>query len=103
METENFNQEQKYLRAKKRVDEIKRYYIHLAVYIAVNLFISIKKIVRNMNGGETFEEALLDFNTFSLWIFWGIGIVFHTFRVFGFDFFMGKNWEERKIKEFMEK
>jgi hypothetical protein len=28
-------------------------------------------------------------------------LVFHTLKVFGFPFFMGKNWEERKIKEYM--
>lgn len=102
METDNFNQEQKYLRAKKRVDEIKRYYMHLAAYLIVNLFLSGKGILRAIEGGRTFEEAFLNFNTFSLWIFWGIGLAFHTFKVFGFNFFLGKNWEERKIKEYMD-
>ena len=30
---------------------------------------------------------------------WGIGIVFHAISVFG----IGKSWEERKIRELMEK
>jgi hypothetical protein len=30
---------------------------------------------------------------------WGIGILSHALQVFG----IGKNWEEKKIKELMEK
>jgi two-component system LytT family sensor kinase len=30
---------------------------------------------------------------------WGMGIIFHGFSVFGY----GKTWEERKIKELLEK
>lgn len=98
---QDFSEEQKYLQAKKRVDELKGYYWHLATYLIVNVFISASKISRNLNNGETFEQAFFDFNTFGLWFVWGIGLAFHTFKTFGFHFFLGKNWEERKIKEFM--
>lgn len=99
----DFNKEQRYLQAKKRVDEIKGFYIHLAVFIIINLFISTRKIIRNIDNGETFSEAFFDLATFSLWFFWGIGIVFHAFKVFGVNGFLGRNWEERKIQEEMEK
>jgi len=33
-------------------------------------------------------------------VFWGIGIIWHAIGVFGK---LGKNWEEKKIKELMEK
>ncbi|WP_431166446.1 2TM domain-containing protein [Tenacibaculum halocynthiae] len=102
MKTDNYTKEQKYFRAQKKVEELKKYYVHLSVYIIVNIFISVKKIVRNVDNGETFQEAFFDFGTFATWFFWGIGLVFHTFKVFGFDFFLGKNWEERKIKEHMD-
>ncbi|CAM1357932.1 conserved hypothetical protein [Tenacibaculum sediminilitoris] len=102
METNNYNQEQKYLRAQKRVGELKKYYLHLTVYILVNIFISVKKIIRNINNGETFEEAFFDVSTYALWFFWGIGILFHTFKMFGFNLFLGENWEERKINEYMK-
>ena len=36
----SFTEEHKYLLAKKRVEKIKGFYIHLAVYIGVNIFIS---------------------------------------------------------------
>ena len=53
--------------------------------------------------GSTLEKALTNFDNYSVWFFWGIGIAFHTFKVFGFGLLLGKNWEDRKIKEFMEK
>ena len=42
-----------------------------------------------------------------LWFFWpllgwGIGVVFHGIKVFNYMPFIGKDWEERKIKEFMD-
>ena len=30
---------------------------------------------------------------------WGMGLVFHAFRVFGY----GSSWEERKIQEILKK
>ena len=33
---------------------------------------------------------------------WGIGLFIHAALVFKFLTFIGKDWEERKIKEFME-
>jgi hypothetical protein len=34
---------------------------------------------------------------------WGIGVFFHGLKVFNYMPFFGKDWEEKKIKEFMEK
>ncbi len=60
------------------------------------------KIVRNLNHGETFSEAFFDIKFYGIWLFWGIGLAFHAFSVFGTDYFFGKNWEENKIKKFMD-
>ncbi|MCW9037746.1 2TM domain-containing protein [Altibacter sp.] len=35
--------------------------------------------------------------------FWGIGLTFHGLYVFQDRFRFFKNWEERKIREYMEK
>ncbi|MGB5818192.1 MAG: 2TM domain-containing protein [Saonia sp.] len=99
---ENKNSE-KLLRAKKRVDELRGFYIHLTVYIAVNGFITINKIIRNMGNGETFGEAFWDFGTFAVWFFWGVGLAFHAFKVFSFNPFFSKDWEERQIQKYIEK
>ncbi len=90
-------------KAKKRVEELKGFYAHLAVYLVVCTFVSVNKIVRNLYNGESFNEAFWDFGTFLIWIFWGIGVVFHARKAFRYNIFFGKEWEERKIKEFMNK
>jgi len=42
-------------------------------------------------------------HTYSTAFFWGIGLVAHGLSVFGHDIFFGSNWEEKKIKELMDK
>ena len=103
METDNEKMNSSYLRAKKRVEKLKGYYSHLSAYIIVNIFISIFRIKSDVDGGDTLNEALFDASNYSLWLWWGIGIAFHTYGVFGHKLlFMNKEWEERKIKEFMD-
>ncbi len=102
MET-NHTQEDNYLRAKKRVKELKGFYIHLAIYLVINSFISVNIIISNIyENGESFYEAFWHFGTFAVWLFWGIGLAIHGFTVFGLPFLFGKDWEERKIKKYME-
>ncbi|WP_347174464.1 2TM domain-containing protein [Polaribacter uvawellassae] len=92
----------KYLRAKKRVEKIKGFYVHLIVYIIVNTFLSGIIIFGLMNDeGDSFNEVIQNFGVYSTWVFWGIGIFFHWLGVFGFNV-VGKNWEEKKLKEIME-
>tara|TARA_R110002051_G_scaffold235020_1_gene296493 strand:- start:4102 stop:4431 length:330 start_codon:yes stop_codon:yes gene_type:complete len=99
MENNSFEKKE---RALRRIKELKGFYIHLAVYVVINSFISVNKVLRNMNNGETFEEAFLDFGTFAIWFFWGIGLAFHAMKVFSINPFFGKDWEERQIKKYME-
>lgn len=86
----------RYLKAQKQVKEIKGFYIHLTVYLLVNLFI-LYGILRHV----PFRE--LSIWSFSTAFFWGIGLLFHGLNVFGKNIFFSKSWEERKIKELMEK
>ena len=101
MKLDNQLEEQKYIRAKKRVEDLKGFYIHFAVYIVVNLFLSSAQIIDGITENKTTLEIFSDFGIYGVWVFWGIGIVFHALKVFGFPFFMGKDWEERKINEYM--
>ena len=91
-----FLKEEAYIRARKRLDNLKGFYWHLASYIVVNIFI-ITVIAVNSNG------SIWHFGTFATAFFWGIGLLFHFLGVFGPNFIFGKNWEERKIKEIMDK
>jgi hypothetical protein len=89
---ENYNEEyEKYNRAKKEVEEIKGFYGHLVSFVLVMLFL----IFINLKYSPEY-----------LWFFWpllgwGIGLVFHGMKVFNYTPFLGKDWEERKMKEFM--
>lgn len=85
-------------RATKRVQEIKGYYKHLASFVLVNAFLILINFL-NLDQGETFWK----FSTFSVAFFWGIGLFFHTLNVYGRNFFLGEDWEEKKIKEFMDR
>ncbi len=79
----------KYLKAQKRVEDLKGFYSHLISYIVIMPFLIYVNYV-------TYWE----FKWFWFTLFgWGIGLVIHGFMTFGYN----SNWEERKIKEFMEK
>jgi len=101
MESDNHLQEQKYIRAKRRVEDLKGYYWHLAIYVLVNLFLTGSQIIDGITEDKSFNEIFSDFGLYGVWALWGIGLAIHTFKVFGFPFFMGNDWEERKIKEYM--
>lgn len=82
----------KYERAKKRVEELKGFYGHLVSYIVVNVFLAI------INFFTTPEFWWFLFIAF----FWGIGLVSHALSVFMKRGIFSKEWEEKKIKKYME-
>lgn len=85
------DEQTKYQEAKNRVEEIKGFYFHLISYIVVNAVLVVINLL-------TSPEYL-----WFIWpiIGWGVGLVIHAFTVF--SNLWGKSWEERKIKEIMEK
>jgi hypothetical protein len=97
MET-NYIEKERYERAVKRVKQIKGFYTHALVYLVINIAIVILN-VQNLKPGESYFQFYNFFTAF----FWGIGLVAHGLSTFMPEWIMGKNWEERKIKEFMEK
>lgn len=94
--SEEYKKEDAYLRAQKRLKELKGFYRHAFAYVVVNIFIFFMIVV---NSNDNFWH----FGTFSTPLFWGIGLGFHALGVFGKNLFFGKAWEERKTKEFMDK
>ena len=97
MENSNL-EEQRYIRAKKKVKAIKGFYVHLTVYILVNAFLILARVF-SRDAWDIFGQ----WQTYNTAIFWGIGIAFHAFNVFGMYFILGSDWEEKKIKEMMDK
>lgn len=89
-------------RAKKRVEELKGFYIHTTVFVVVNLFIMAVSVVVRMNEGESFAEAFFNLGILVTPFFWGLGLAFHALKVFSANPIFGKEWEERQIRKFME-
>lgn len=82
-------EDKKYQIAKRKVQGIKRFYIHLTTYLLVNVLLFLINITTSPN---------------HLWFYWplfgwGIGIVVNAVYVFGFGYWLGSDWEEKKIKE----
>ncbi|AWK07155.1 histidine kinase [Flavobacterium crocinum] len=86
----DFNDEAKaYYRAKKRVEELKGFYANVISYccvIPLLIFINL----RFSPGFQWFWFSALG---------WGFGVAMHAFKVFGYS----SDWEERKIREIMER
>lgn len=88
----NYHEEQRYFQARKKVAAIKGFYGNLSAYIFVNIGFLILNLQTSPN---------------ELWFYWpmfgwGIGVIIHGMRVFNQMPLFGKDWEAKKLKEFME-
>ena len=84
--------EDKYQKAKKRVEDIRGFYTHLGVYVLINAMLLLINITTSPD---------------ILWFYWpllgwGIAVALHALRVFGTGRWFGAEWEEKKIEELME-
>lgn len=90
---ENTDKDNKYLRAKERVEAIKKFYgsVFSSLFVIV-LVAGINYYVDQWR------------NPWFLWVVFGVsmGLIFKALKIFNLNPFMGRDWEERKIKEFMQ-
>jgi hypothetical protein len=91
MRTTNYQIDNALERAKQKVKELKGFYIHFAVYLVFVLFFIF---LNSLSGG--FPWAIFPI------LGWGFGILGHASEVFDWNPFFGKDWEQRKIREFLE-
>lgn len=89
---EDYLDEKRYKKAKEKLEKIKGFYYNLFSYILVMPFLAFLNY-------QTTDFPWVLFPLFG----WGFGIVMHGLEAFGFNPIMGKDWEERKIREFMDK
>ena len=94
----SFEEQRRVEKARKKIKAIKGWYKHFAVYLIVNVVLIVMHWA-DMEPGEHFFE----WQTFSTALFWGLGLAIHGFGVFGTELFFGADWEERKIREYMDK
>jgi 2TM domain len=99
LESKNYNPDDRYSMAYKRVKRIKGFYVHAMVYVLINIVI----VYGNYFGNSHKDYDFWSWQTFSTALFWGIGLLAHGMSVFGRNLIFGQNWEERKIQEYMEK
>ncbi len=90
---EHFDQE-KYKRAKKKIEELKGFYIHFVVYLVINTFILVNIYLNT--------DDFWQWPHFVTLFAWGIGLGFHASKTFGFNPLFGKKWEERQIQKYIE-
>ncbi|MCW8980403.1 MAG: 2TM domain-containing protein [Altibacter sp.] len=96
----------KYHRAKNKVQAIKGFYSHLFVYLLVNaglLFFRIEWAPTLFSDQDAAFISWLDWNTYGITLFWGLGLFFHAISVFVFKLNFLKKWEARKINELLKK
>lgn len=82
-----------YKEARKRVKHKKKFYSHLISYFTIGLFLTF------INWYTNPEHWWVKW----VWIGWGIGIFFHGIGLFKQNIIFSDDWEERKIREEMEK
>lgn len=89
METQNiYNENLAYQRAKDKVEQLKGFYGNLISYCVVIPFLIFINL--RTSNFQWFWFPMLG---------WGMGLTFHALETFGY----GKSWEERKIRELMNK
>ena len=84
-------EDDRYKAAKSRVAQLRGFYVHLTTFIVVNAFLVTLNLLTSPD---------------SLWFYWvllgwGIGLVAHALQVYGSFTIFGRDWEERKIKEYL--
>ena len=88
----SYIEDKRYVKARERVQAIKGFYSNLlsyAIVIPVLAYINYR----------TTDFPWVIFPMLG----WGFGVLAHGMEAFGYSPFTGRKWEERKIREFMEK
>lgn len=93
MELVDNNEELVLIKAKRKVEELKKFYGHLTTYLAVNLFL----MAINLLTEPSFLWFLIPLFA------WGIAIISQGMKVYDYNLFLGKNWEDRKMQEWIDK
>lgn len=87
------NQESKYLRASERVTNLKNFYGKaIRGVIAIILVAGINYYLNEW------------YYPWFLWVVFGVGLslVLKAIQLFGMNGVLGRDWEERKIKQYMD-
>ncbi|PKK86072.1 MAG: histidine kinase [Thermoplasmata archaeon HGW-Thermoplasmata-1] len=106
---QKMSEERKYLLARELVRQMKIFYLHLAIYVCVNVSLILTLLVTSLVEMDFTRMKYVHY----LPTIWGAGVSIHAIIVFSkgpmikkwekekiTDFV--KDWEEKKVKEIME-
>ncbi len=87
------NDQERYDRAKQRVEILRGFYVHAIVFVIVNVCLA------------AYNLAMTPDRIWFIYVLggWGIGLVAHGAYALGSGRFLGEAWEERKIREEMDR
>lgn len=83
-----------YLKARARIHAQRGFYTHLVIYLIVNLILFLINLFQKKPHQWWFYWPLIG---------WGIGILVQAYHTFIPGGLFGDKWEEKKIREYMEK
>ncbi|MCX2680235.1 2TM domain-containing protein [Galbibacter sp. EGI 63066] len=96
----SYTEEQdKYKKARKRVQELKEFYWHLAIFIIINSHIFVNVYIDTARKGESFWH----YTTFITFFSWGVGLAVHAWCALWKHRLFSKKWEQKMIDRFMQK
>ncbi len=87
------DQSDAYQRARRRVGQLRGFYSNLFSYVVVITFLAVVNLLTDPH---------------YLWFLWaaagwGVGVALHAYSTFANRGVLGQEWEERKIREIMER
>jgi hypothetical protein len=85
--------QERYRRARRRVRQIRAFYLHFSLFMIVNIILHLINFLATPRTYWAFWPLLG----------WGVGLLPHGLATYRWMPFVGKEWEERKIRELMDK
>lgn len=83
----------RYEDARRQVREVRAFYMHALTYVLVIGFLAALNLITSP-GRLWFLWAAFG---------WGIGVCAHGFNTFALCGFLGPDWEQRKMREYLER
>lgn len=90
--------------AEKKVKYIKGFYAHIFLYVIVNLaWLAVLFFSNDMSSYTKYGFWGMGYGHIAMLVLWGIALVAHGLFVFGKSIPISKKWEDKKIKELLNK
>jgi hypothetical protein len=90
---EELTRNPRYEEARRHARALRGFYSHALVYVLVNAGLAVVNLL------TTPERIWFGFPMLG----WGIGLLAHGLSVFAFRGWFGPQWEERKIREYLDR